>query len=244
MNGFYGITSAFIFQLFRYFSKHIVSLTVHLELYSIIPALHHLSDRRNVDFVFCGKDADTGGKCDMADRDLRKLNRSELIEIIYALQQSEKTLRTENELLNRRLEERTIFLTEPGSIAEAALGLNHVFESAQAAADQYLYSIRAAAHDAQTRATQILTEAEQQAERLRSNAQAAAEQYLNSIHAAACDAQARATQILTEAEQQTACLRSNAQSDVEQEQAEYNTFLERQLEPENYPNETGKNGSD
>ncbi len=80
----------------------------------------------------------------MAEKELRKMNRTELIEIIYALQQNEKTLRAQVEELTRQLEDKHLRLERAGSIAEAALSMNHIFEAAQAAADQYLLSVRAA----------------------------------------------------------------------------------------------------
>ena len=46
-------------------------------------------------------------------------------------------------LLRRQLADRTLRLEQVGSIAEAALSLNRVFEAAQAAADQYLESVKA-----------------------------------------------------------------------------------------------------
>ena len=72
----------------------------------------------------------------MAERELRRMNRMELIEIIYALKQQNANLR-------RQLADRTLRLEQVGSIAEAALSLNRVFEAAQAAADQYLESVKA-----------------------------------------------------------------------------------------------------
>ncbi|MCC8045586.1 MAG: hypothetical protein LIP12_08835 [Clostridiales bacterium] len=80
----------------------------------------------------------------MAEKELRRMNRTELIEIIYALQQNGMTLQQENEELHRQLEEKIICIENAGSIAEAALSLNHIFEDAEAAAQQYLDSVRAA----------------------------------------------------------------------------------------------------
>lgn len=96
----------------------------------------------------------------MADKELRKMNRTELIEIIYALQQNEKALREENGDLRRKLDDRRIRMEKAGSIAEAALSLNHVFEDAQNAAEQYCQSIA----DAGAQAEQILADARAQAE--------------------------------------------------------------------------------
>ena len=79
----------------------------------------------------------------MAERELRRMNRMELIEIIYALKQHEEELEQQNANLRRQLADRTLRLEQVGSIAEAALSLNRVFEAAQAAADQYLESVKA-----------------------------------------------------------------------------------------------------
>lgn len=74
----------------------------------------------------------------MKDKDLRRLSRADLIDIIYHLQESEEQLRQENETMSKALADREIKIASLGSVAEAALSLNHVFEAAQAAADQYL----------------------------------------------------------------------------------------------------------
>lgn len=98
----------------------------------------------------------------MADKELRKMNRTELIEIIYALQQNERTLRTENEKLRRQLDDKLLHMESAGSIAEAALSLNRVFEDAEAAAKQYLDSLRYVDENVE----KILSEARQQADEI------------------------------------------------------------------------------
>lgn len=80
----------------------------------------------------------------MADKELRRMRRSELIEIIFALKTSEENVRKEKETLEERLHDRTIQIAKAGSIADASLALNGVFEAAQIAADDYLNSIKAA----------------------------------------------------------------------------------------------------
>lgn len=80
----------------------------------------------------------------MADKELRRMRRSELIEIIFALKTSEENVRKEKEVLEERLHDRTIQIAKAGSIADASLALNGVFEAAQIAADDYLNSIKAA----------------------------------------------------------------------------------------------------
>ncbi len=77
----------------------------------------------------------------MADKELRKMSRIELIEIIYSFLQKEEELKQEIERLQTELNERNIQMEKAGSIAEASLQLNHIFEAAQQAADQYLLSV-------------------------------------------------------------------------------------------------------
>ena len=68
----------------------------------------------------------------MAEKELRRMSRPELIEIIYALKSNEESLQKKNAIVRFRF------------IAEAALQLNDIFSTAQAAADDYLTSIKAA----------------------------------------------------------------------------------------------------
>lgn len=80
----------------------------------------------------------------MAEKELRRMSRPELIEIIYALKSNEESLQKKNAHLEEQLNDCTIQISEAGSIAEAALQLNDIFSTAQAAADDYLTSIKAA----------------------------------------------------------------------------------------------------
>ena len=96
----------------------------------------------------------------MPDRELRRMSRTELVEIIYALKQSEDQLKAENAALTAQLQERQLHIQNAGSIAQAALELNRVFEAAQAAADDYAASVRAKA-DAE--AAQIIARAKAEA---------------------------------------------------------------------------------
>ena len=80
----------------------------------------------------------------MTEKELKKLNRKQLLELL--LQQTERTefLEAELEKANQKLADRIIKEKEAGSIAGAALQLSGIFEAAQNAADLYLESIKAA----------------------------------------------------------------------------------------------------
>jgi hypothetical protein len=78
----------------------------------------------------------------MTDKEMRKLSRADLIEML--LEQSKYVQSLENRLRDaeNKLSSREIILNESGNIAEAALKLNHIFEDAQAASEQYIQGLK------------------------------------------------------------------------------------------------------
>lgn len=100
----------------------------------------------------------------MAKKEVQRLSRADLIEIIYELQKNEERLQAENEALRQKLEAREIKIAEAGSIAEAAVGLSGIFETAQEAADQYLCEVRELRAHAQEEADHQLADAKAQAD--------------------------------------------------------------------------------
>ena len=107
----------------------------------------------------------------MPDRELRHMRRTELVEIILALKQSEDQLRAENAALSAQLQERQIHIENAGSIAQAALELNKVFEAAQAAADEYVASVLAANKNTDAAASALRAQAEAEAQQILAQAQ-------------------------------------------------------------------------
>lgn len=78
----------------------------------------------------------------MTDRELKKLHRSDLLELLIAQEKENEQLRSQVAQLKERLADRTIALEQAGSIAEASLQINGVFQAAQDAAAQYLENIQ------------------------------------------------------------------------------------------------------
>ena len=78
----------------------------------------------------------------MTERELKKLSRADLLELLLNERRENERLRQQLEEAERKLEDRRIQLEQAGSIAEAALQLNGVFAAAEAAAEQYLDSVR------------------------------------------------------------------------------------------------------
>lgn len=78
----------------------------------------------------------------MTSKELKRLSRGELLEILIEQMEENDRLKAQVREMGQRLADRQIVLKEAGSIAEAALRLNEVFEAAQNAAQQYLDSIQ------------------------------------------------------------------------------------------------------
>ena len=78
----------------------------------------------------------------MTDKELRKLRRGELLEMLLEQTKENERLKKQIADLETQIEDRKIILKQSGSIAEAALKLNGVFEAAQKAAEQYLENVR------------------------------------------------------------------------------------------------------
>lgn len=78
----------------------------------------------------------------MTDKELKKLTRMDLLELLHEQSKEIDRLQEEISNLEARLESKEIIISNAGSIAEAALRLNGIFEAAQAAAEQYLANIK------------------------------------------------------------------------------------------------------
>ena len=78
----------------------------------------------------------------MTDRELRGLSRRELLELLVAREKENQQLRQELDDARAELNKRQIDVAKAGTMAEAALLLNGIFDAADRAALQYLENIR------------------------------------------------------------------------------------------------------
>ena len=78
----------------------------------------------------------------MNANDLKKLSRLDLLEMLIAQSEEVEKLRQSLAAAEEKLNQREVIVNEAGSIAEASLKLNGIFEAAQSASQQYLESIR------------------------------------------------------------------------------------------------------
>lgn len=79
----------------------------------------------------------------MTDKELRKLNRRELLEILVSQQKEIDRLRSELHQAKEDLQDRRIAIEKAGSLAEASVAVTNLFEEAQKAADIYLQNVYA-----------------------------------------------------------------------------------------------------
>lgn len=84
----------------------------------------------------------------MTERELRKLSRLDLLELLVRQVEENERLRAELKQAQEQLESRELMLENAGSIAQASLQISRVFEAAQMAADVYLENVRRMARDA------------------------------------------------------------------------------------------------
>ena len=78
----------------------------------------------------------------MTSKELKRLRRSDLMEMLLELSKENMELRRQLQEAEEKLADRQLQIQQAGSLAEAALQLNRIFEDAQAACDQYEYNIR------------------------------------------------------------------------------------------------------
>ncbi len=77
----------------------------------------------------------------MTDRELRRLSRMELLEILLDQRKRIDELEKELEETRQKAESREILIRNCGSLAEASVQLTDVFLEAQKAADLYLENV-------------------------------------------------------------------------------------------------------
>lgn len=75
------------------------------------------------------------------DKELKKMNRQELLELLLEAVRRNNELQIENERLRTMLQDRTMMIDSAGSLAEAALRLNDVFKAADEAAKLYVENV-------------------------------------------------------------------------------------------------------
>ena len=103
----------------------------------------------------------------MTDKELKRLSRAELLELLLIQTKETERLTRELEAAEEKLADRQLRLEQAGDIAQAALQLNGVMEAAQAAARQYLDNIARMERETRERCEEMLRRTREDAEQLR-----------------------------------------------------------------------------
>lgn len=126
----------------------------------------------------------------MTDKELHKLSRKELLELMLEQSRQLDELREQLRQAQEQLTSRRLLLNKAGSIAEAALQVNRVFEAAQAAAEQYLENVQTLSGRQAEVCQQLADESQKKAEALLRETQARC-QTMEAQTRAKCEAMTR-----------------------------------------------------
>ena len=102
----------------------------------------------------------------MTEKELKKLSRTDLLEMLIDQSSELQALRERCAAAEEALNKRNMDLNQAGSIAEAALRINGVFEAAQAAAEDYLENIRELSERQESVVSQMERESQEKAGQL------------------------------------------------------------------------------
>ena len=107
----------------------------------------------------------------MTEKDLKKLNRYQLLEMLIVQTDRADKLQAKLDIAEKQLENQELHISSLGSIAEASLQLKGVFQAAQDAADMYIDAAKKHAEGiedaAHKKAAEILVQAQAQARRIK-----------------------------------------------------------------------------
>ena len=136
----------------------------------------------------------------MTDKELRKLRRDDLLQILINQQKQIDALNEQLEQSKQALADRDIAIREAGTLAEAALKMNGVFEAAQNAAEEYARQMQKRADALVAEAEKRSADAQSLADNVVKNARAEAERILSQARSEA-DSVARQSQTGIQAQQ-------------------------------------------
>lgn len=155
----------------------------------------------------------------MTNKELKKLSRADLLEMMLAVTRENEQLQSSVMQMKKKLDDRTVFIENCGSLAEAALHLNGVFEAAQAACEQYVQNIQ----ERNANQDQILHRMEEEVRQRCEAMIARAEQKANELLA---QAEWKANEMLAQAKIQAEAYLSEAESRIQKQNSEYSWLTE------------------
>lgn len=106
----------------------------------------------------------------MTDKELKRLSRAELLELLLVQTREAERLREKLDKTESMLGSRYVRFVTVGDLAHAVLEVNGVMEAAQAAAKQYLDNIVLLEAETKEKCEKMLEEAREEAAQIRRNA--------------------------------------------------------------------------
>lgn len=107
----------------------------------------------------------------MREKDLKRLSRAELLELLLVQTRETERLREKLEIAEAQLSERQLKIEKAGDLAHAVLEINGVAEAIQAASQQYLDNIIRMERETELRCEQMLSAARKEVAEIRSGVQ-------------------------------------------------------------------------
>ena len=102
----------------------------------------------------------------MFNKELKRLSRRELVDIIYQLKKNEQQLEEEIISLKKELQDKRIRISKAGSIAEASMNITDIFSAAQKTADIYLKEIAQMKEETEKECEKKLAEADAEVKKI------------------------------------------------------------------------------
>lgn len=134
----------------------------------------------------------------MKDKELKRLNRAELLELLLAESRRSTALEEKLKRAKEQLASRELQKERAGSLAEAALNVNSVLEAADAAAKQFLENVERRHAEAEAEAAKLLTQTQERCEAMIAQAEREAAAILEAARQTAAPLQPTAEEAAAE----------------------------------------------
>ena len=113
----------------------------------------------------------------MTDKELRKLSRADLIAMMLEMAKENQRLQQELDVAQNSLNSRKIAIENAGSLADAAMQLNGVFEAAEDACSQYTRNLQERSRNIQEYCDQIEQQTRERCNKMLEQAKREADAY-------------------------------------------------------------------
>ena len=170
----------------------------------------------------------------MTMKELRKLRRSELLQLLLDQVQENEQLKSQLKAMMTQMNQQRITCEQAGSIAEAALALSNIFQDADQVAQKYLKEVEVLTARQQQELREQAELAREQADKLVSDALAAAAAVREEADACLAEAKANGQKLLENT-------RAEADAYWDKVNSQVQTLLEGQDMLKSIVNSAGKN---